>query len=515
MRLLSFAKPVCENLLTATVLLASLAAGVRAQTSTFSASLLGGNEVPPNASTAIGSAVTVLNTTNNQVAVTLVTSGLVGGTAAHLHQAAAGSNGSIILPLVGGPIQWTATGTLTAAQVAALQAGNVYVNAHTTAFPGGEIRGQLSLAVPSYTLFGTGCGAPVVIQTDSDLVPGMRTQYQMHAQPGQITVLVLGLSKISVPVFGCTLLVPPVVTLAFITDAAGNVSSPLDVPGDASFVGTEVDNQYVLFDASAPQGFGFSPGGRAVVRNPQVMVGAFSPSGGGIGTVVTLTMAGLNFGNNPDNLCIRAQFPGVPGTSLLRALNVTPLGGGLATVTARLATAAMSPVLGGNLMAMRGNGGMPGAPAGVKLSAPSEGWGWNGAALGQAGGAGGQFNAMPNFSQTPIPFSLVGNSLRANLPAGPYTVSQAITLDAHWDVSCPGQPSVHYDHFLGTMTVLANMTAIECRDEVAAKMAAVFNNLFPGKVQVNVPVPGGAQIVITMTDPTCTITGGGGSLYVQ
>ena len=65
------------------------------------------------------------------------------------------------------------------------------------------------------------------------------------------------------------------------------------------------------------------------------------------------------------------------------------------------------------------------------------------------------------------------------------------------------------------MTVLASMTATECRDELAAKIAAVFNSLFPGKVQVNVPAPGGAQIVITMTDPSCTITSGGGSLYVQ
>ncbi|HEX5052792.1 MAG TPA: CHRD domain-containing protein [Planctomycetota bacterium] len=515
MRALSSIRSLCLTPCAAALLLASLAAGARAQTVTFSASLLGSNQVPPNASTAIGSAVTALNTANNQVSVTVVTSGLVGANAAHLHQAAAGSNGPIILPLAGGPVQWTGSGTLTAAQVADLQAGNVYVNVHTAAFPGGEIRGQLSAVVPSYTLYGAGCGTPVIMQTDSDLVPGMRTRYLLRAQPGQITVLILGLSQIAVPVFGCTLLVPPVTTLAYVTDAAGNASHPLDVPGDPAFVGTEVDNQWALFDAAAPQGIGFSSGGRAVVVNPQLMVGGFSPSGGGIGTVVSLTLAGVNFGNNPDNLCIRAQFPGVPGSSLLRAINVTPLGGGLATVTARLATAAISPVLGGDLMAMRGNGGMPGAPAGVKLSAPAEGWGWNGAALGQAGGGGGQFTAMPNFSQTPIPFTPVGNSLRANLPAGPYTVSQTITLDAHWDVSCPGQPSVHYDHFLGTMTVLANMTAIECRDEVAAKIAAVFNNLFPGKVQVNVPVPGGAQIVITMTDPTCTITGGGGSLYVQ
>lgn len=499
----------------ALLLLASIAAGVRAQSVTFTASLRGGNEVPPNASTAVGSAVTVLDSATNQVSVTVVTSGLSGGVAAHLHQALPGANGPVILPLAGGPVQWTGAGMLTAAQAAALQAGGVYVNVHTSAFPAGEIRGQLSPELPRYARFGAGCGTPVTISTDSDLVPGMRTRFELHAQPVQLAILVLALSKIAVPVFGCTLLVPPTVTLGYLTDAAGNASHPVDMPGDPVFIGAEIDSQWALFDAAAPQGIGFSQGGRAVVVNPQVMVGSFSPSGGGIGTLVTMTIAGVTFGNNPDNLCIRAQFPGLPGSSLLRATNVTPLGGGLATVTARLATAAQSPVIGGALMAMRGNGGTPGAPAGVKLSAPAEGWGWNGAAMGEAGGVGGAFNAMPSGSQTPIPFTQVGNSIRATLPAGPYTVSQTITLDVHWDVSCPGQPPVHYDHFLGTMTVLANMTAIECRDEVATKMSAVFNNLFPGKVQINVPIPGAAEIVITMTDPACTITGGGGSLYVQ
>ena len=48
-----------------------------------------------------------------------------------------------------------AEGTFTAANVtgisfadllAAIRAGNTYVNVHTTAFPGGEIRGQLARA---------------------------------------------------------------------------------------------------------------------------------------------------------------------------------------------------------------------------------------------------------------------------------------------------------------------------------------------------------------------------------
>ena len=34
--------------------------------------------------------------------------------------------------------------TLTAAQVAAIKSGNAYVNIHTAANPGGEIRGQIT-----------------------------------------------------------------------------------------------------------------------------------------------------------------------------------------------------------------------------------------------------------------------------------------------------------------------------------------------------------------------------------
>lgn len=87
-------------------------------------------------------------------------------TMSHLHLAPAGSNGGIVVWLYpDGPppqlIEGTtngvlATGTITAddlvgglagqgldALLDAIEAGNIYVNVHTTANPGGEIRGQL------------------------------------------------------------------------------------------------------------------------------------------------------------------------------------------------------------------------------------------------------------------------------------------------------------------------------------------------------------------------------------
>lgn len=76
---------------------------------------------------------------------------VAGTTAAHLHTAAAGVNGPVAIALVGFPLGVTAGAyansyVLTAAQETNLLADNIYINVHTTANSGGEIRGQL---VPS------------------------------------------------------------------------------------------------------------------------------------------------------------------------------------------------------------------------------------------------------------------------------------------------------------------------------------------------------------------------------
>ena len=67
-------------------------------------------------------------------------------TAAHIHQAAAGVSGPVIVPLAEtSPGVWSVPAgiTLTEAQVDALNAGGLYFNAHTVINPGGEIRGQI------------------------------------------------------------------------------------------------------------------------------------------------------------------------------------------------------------------------------------------------------------------------------------------------------------------------------------------------------------------------------------
>ncbi len=84
------------------------------------------------------------NTLNYEVSVT----GIPSATASHIHRAPIGVSGPVVVDLLAGKVLsdgGTIRGSvvLTPAQVAQLFAGNYYVNVHTVAFPGGELRGQL------------------------------------------------------------------------------------------------------------------------------------------------------------------------------------------------------------------------------------------------------------------------------------------------------------------------------------------------------------------------------------
>ena len=66
-------------------------------------------------------------------------------TAAHIHMAAKGKSGNVVVPLCA-PCKSGATGTatLTVADLSAFRKHLLYVNVHTTKNPNGEIRGQLA-----------------------------------------------------------------------------------------------------------------------------------------------------------------------------------------------------------------------------------------------------------------------------------------------------------------------------------------------------------------------------------
>ena len=115
----------------------------------FQASLSSAQEVPVNGSTATGSGQFVLNAAETNLAINVTFSGLSAAqTAAHIHGAAPpGVNAGVVFGFpLGSPViqNWA----IPAAHVLNLKAGLLYVNVHTTAFPGGEIRGQILAAVP-------------------------------------------------------------------------------------------------------------------------------------------------------------------------------------------------------------------------------------------------------------------------------------------------------------------------------------------------------------------------------
>jgi hypothetical protein len=120
--------------------------------STFEAILSGLGETPPNASPGSGFGTVVLNAAQNQITVDLSFSGLLApATASHIHgPGGAGTNAPVLFPFSGVPAATSGSipeqvFAITPTQVAYLQSGYLYMNVHTSVFPGGEIRGQLSL----------------------------------------------------------------------------------------------------------------------------------------------------------------------------------------------------------------------------------------------------------------------------------------------------------------------------------------------------------------------------------
>jgi hypothetical protein len=112
----------------------------------LSAKLSGANEVPANASTGSGQLEGSFDKKTNVLTWTATYAGLTGpAKAGHFHgPAATGANAGVALGFTGSvesPIKGSAT--LTPAQAADLMAGKWYINLHTAANPGGELRGQV------------------------------------------------------------------------------------------------------------------------------------------------------------------------------------------------------------------------------------------------------------------------------------------------------------------------------------------------------------------------------------
>ena len=137
---------------TATLALAALLAfSVPAVADTgFVANINSAQEVPTNTSTATGNGYMVLNNAQTQLSYNISFTGLtVNHTAAHFHgPAAPGVNAGVRFLLSnGGGASGNFVGVwnIPAGDVVSLMNQLLYVNIHTSTYPGGEIRGQVVL----------------------------------------------------------------------------------------------------------------------------------------------------------------------------------------------------------------------------------------------------------------------------------------------------------------------------------------------------------------------------------
>lgn len=168
------------------LLLASIAAGaaqiglasaqppVAAQTAQYTCGLQGSNEVPATTSTATGTFTATLDEGAKTVSWSLSVPAITNATLAHIHAGPTGVNGPPVVTLftsvpagaitisatsgpadIGGPYTGNWEGF-----VAALKAGDVYVNVHTVANPGGEIRGQVGTVTQGTATVTAQAGAP-------------------------------------------------------------------------------------------------------------------------------------------------------------------------------------------------------------------------------------------------------------------------------------------------------------------------------------------------------------------
>jgi len=148
-----------KRLITALVVGVAFCASTASAQTTFEAILTGLGENPPNASPATGIGTVVLSADQTQITVDESWSGLTApATASHIHgPGGVGTNAPVLFPFSGVPNATAGsipeqTFSITPTQVGYLFAGYLYMNVHTSTFPGGEIRGQLLLVPEPDTL---------------------------------------------------------------------------------------------------------------------------------------------------------------------------------------------------------------------------------------------------------------------------------------------------------------------------------------------------------------------------
>ncbi len=136
-----------RRLFLATALAAGFVTSASAATADYTAKLSGRSEIPKVDSKAKGKLDASFDSASKALKYTLTFEGLSGpATAAHFHGPATRAQSAGVIAPIGGvnptsPVSGSVT--LTDDQAKALQSGKIYVNIHTAANSGGEIRGQV------------------------------------------------------------------------------------------------------------------------------------------------------------------------------------------------------------------------------------------------------------------------------------------------------------------------------------------------------------------------------------
>jgi subtilisin family serine protease len=148
-------------------------------TSQFSAWISANQENPPSSSDVTATGNFTYTAATGSIEYRIAFDKPIVLTAAHFHRAPAGQNGPVILPIATGDTTFgpgdplIGSSTVPAGDRPLLLQGGLYVNFHTAAFPGGEIRGQLApslvdtvLRVPVYASARPASGMRAVDELD-------------------------------------------------------------------------------------------------------------------------------------------------------------------------------------------------------------------------------------------------------------------------------------------------------------------------------------------------------------
>lgn len=271
------------------------------------AALSGANVVPAVTTTVSGTGVLALDPVTSQIRGFVKTTGIT-GTEAHIHEAVAGEAGAVNIPLTETPAGsgfWIvpAGQTLTAPQVALFNAGSLYFSIHSTANPGGEIRGPIVAAqvkIGNATLGGSTEVPPVTTSASGTGIMALNS----------ITKLVAG----NLSTTGMT------GTAAHVHEGAAGVNGPVIIP-------LTLTSPLAVSTASLPDGAAGSP-----YSQPLVATGGTAPY---TWAVVTGTLpAGLTLGTDgvisgtptaagPSSFTVRVTDSAVPAATASHLFSLT------------------------------------------------------------------------------------------------------------------------------------------------------------------------------------------------